>query len=260
MSKIPDKINAAKQLVKYGLLAKKGGGKLTFVNDFMANVLCDTVCYEACEEIETLMAQLQKFNIRLAVQEVGGGSRKFKNNPRKISDLIRYSSIQKKYGRLLFRMVQYYKPQNIFELGTSIGISSMYLAKGNEGTHIDTIEANPSLIKVAKNGYKQLKIRNISTHQGCIEDVLPKLLLEKTPEMAFVDGNHTYGGTLQYYKLLRRRMEHGILIFDDIYWSKGMQKAWEKIKSEEKLTVDLYQLGIVIFGQSTQSGHCCLRY
>jgi hypothetical protein len=49
--------------------------------------------------------------------------------------------------------------------------------------------------------------------------------------------------------LLPKCTANTVLIFDDIYWSKGMTDAWTTIKQNEnvRLTIDIFQLGFVFF-------------
>lgn len=66
--------------------------------------------------------------------------------------------------------------------------------------------------------------------------------------MVYIDGNHRYASTMQYFELLLSKVnEQSILIFDDIYWSSEMEKAWNEIKNHEAvtLTIDLFYVGIV---------------
>ena len=53
---------------------------------------------------------------------------------------------------------------------------------------------------------------------------------------------------IQYFDLILKHSHNDtIFIFDDIYWSKGMENAWNHIKHHEKstVTIDLFFVGIV---------------
>ena len=55
---------------------------------------------------------------------------------------------------------------------------------------------------------------------------------------------------MNYFKLaLAKKNTHSIFVFDDIYWSEGMQRAWKEIcaNKEVTLSVDLFYFGIVFF-------------
>ena len=46
---------------------------------------------------------------------------------------------------------------------------------------------------------------------------------------------------------MERAHEGTILVFDDIYWSREMTRAWTEIKKDPRinLTIDIYRFGIV---------------
>ena len=50
------------------------------------------------------------------------------------------------------------------------------------------------------------------------------------------------------------------LVFDDIYWSKGMAKAWAEIIEEVDFSVDLFRLGIVMLGDFNIKEHFKFKY
>ena len=86
---------------------------------------------------------------------------------------------------------------------------------------------------------------------GKFEDQLPLVLSQiESVGLGYVDGDHRKIPTLNYFNLLKRKAtENSIIIFDDIYWSKEMEEAWETIKadSDVTLTIDLFFIGIIFF-------------
>ena len=82
--------------------------------------------------------------------------------------------------------------------------------------------------------------------------------------MVYIDGNHRYVPTMEYFKLLLSKVnEHSVLIFDDIYWSSEMEKAWTEIKKQKEvtLTIDLFYIGIVFFRkENKEKQHFTISY
>jgi hypothetical protein len=79
-----------------------------------------------------------------------------------------------------------------------------------------------------------------------LEDILPLL---PGRFLAFVDGNHRYGPTVAYTrKLLDKAGEEAVIVMDDIYWSKGMHRAWKEICAwpEVRVSVDVFHMGIIL--------------
>src|SRR6187402_2891781 len=56
----------------------------------------------------------------IEVTDFGAGSRVFKSNKRQISQIARTAGISPKRAQLLFRIVNYFKPDSILEIGTSL--------------------------------------------------------------------------------------------------------------------------------------------
>ena len=154
-----------------------------------------------------------------------------------------------KFARLLFRMIQYYKPKNILELGTSFGITTSYLANGNRSSTIYTCEGADQIAAIAQQNFDQLGIKNITLLKGDFAQTLPNLFaVVKQFDFAFVDGNHRKEPTLSYFQQLMAHSTHkAILVFDDIHWSSEMEAAWSLIQNDPSvtLTIDLFFIGIV---------------
>ncbi len=232
-----------------------------FVMDFLTDVVFDRKKYGDYSRIEGVRKALRKEEKRVPVKDIGGKSRVFLDNERKISDLLRYSSVSSKYGQLLHRAAKHYNPKTIIELGTSIGMSSLYMATGMKGGTLYTVEGNEALLQVAKELSNKAGVSNIVFKLGLFDDILPELLgTISSPEFVFIDGNHTYEATTVYYTLIRKKMKNGLILFDDIYWSKGMRKAWNWIKSQEQMSIDLNRMGIILVREKAGQGHYTVRF
>ena len=242
----------ARKYLNYQFKASNGKGHgihSPFVFDFIINVLNDKKHYDCYEKIETLRNELINDLQIIHVDDFGAGSTVMKLNERKISDIARSSLKPKKYAQLLFRIIQHYKPQTIIELGTSLGITTSYLASGNKNATVYTCEGSSSIAGIAQNNFDNLHLKNIQLIQGNFDETLPPLLgkLNKI-DFAFVDGNHRKEPTLNYfYQLLTHSYSSTIFIFDDIHWSAEMEAAWLQVQKHKSvtLTIDLFFIGIV---------------
>ena len=56
------------------------------------------------------------------------GQKSQRDNLKKVSDIARYSAVPEKYGKLLANMAAEFGSPLIIEFGTSLGISTMYMA------------------------------------------------------------------------------------------------------------------------------------
>ena len=146
--------------------------------------------------------------------------------------------------------MKYLNYQNCLELGTSLGITTQYLALGsNKNKRIHTIEASKEVREIALEGFQNNKA--IQSYLGTFDKVMPNLLKDvKGLDMLFIDGNHSYEATMRYFELSKPYLNNeSMLVFDDIYWSKGMTHAWEQIKADPqvKVSIDLFFVGLVFF-------------
>ena len=148
-------------------------------------------------------------------------------------------------------MIDHYGPAQIMELGTSLGITTAYLASANTNAKVTTFEGSASIAQIARQNHGSLGLANISLLEGNFDDQLPKWLAHnKKVDFAFIDGNHAYKPTIAYFEALLGIVEdHSILVFDDIHWSKEMEAAWAQISAHPRVTlsIDLFFIGIVFF-------------
>jgi predicted O-methyltransferase YrrM len=243
--------------LRYYFTASNGKGHGThspFVYDFIIHVLNDKKKYDCYDRIEIVREQLKKDSTIIEVEDFGAGSTVIKSNKRVVKDIAKSSLKSPKFAQLLFRMVKYYKPENILELGTSFGITTAYLACGNANSKVHTCEGASQIASIAQNNLKQLAINNVMLLQGDFAKTLPAFFSDnKKIDFAFVDGNHRKEPTLQYFQqLLAHSTSDTILVFDDIHWSKEMEDAWSAIQQDAvvTLTIDLFFIGIVCMNEN----------
>ena len=222
-----------------------------FVFDFILRVLNNKNAYEPPAIAEELRQALLKDERILMIEDLGAGSRVASSRERKVSELARSALKPQKYAQLLFRLVRHYGPQNIIELGTSLGITTSYLSFANPGANIMTIEGSKEVASIACEQFARAGLNNINVVTGNFDDVLPGILTSiKKADLAYIDGNHRLEPTVRYFnQLLPYCHQDSILVFDDIHWSKEMEDAWQVIRSHPSVrtSIDIFFLGFVFF-------------
>lgn len=157
-----------------------------------------------------------------------------------------------RYSLLYREIIRYFNFGVIVELGTSIGINTIYLADSAVDCFVHTFEGNPELIKYAKENFHKAGISNVAIAEGNIDEKLPGFLDSGIkPEFVFFDANHRYEPTVNYFNMLNDcRAETAVFVFDDIHWSREMGRAWNEIRKHKdvRIDLDLYQCGILILG------------
>lgn len=253
-----------KNYLKYYFRAKtKYSIHSPFVFEFVTKVLEGRSGSEAkLKEIEMLRKTLLSSIEEIKVIDLGAGSIKNTTSLKKVNDIVKNSAKTRKYSRLIYRITEHYKLNKFLELGTSAGISSMYIAAAAD--EVTTVEGSPEIADLAMENFSKLNFRNIRLIKGNFDDVLPEIL-NKTNSFncVFFDGNHREDATLKYFELcLPYVTNETIFIFDDINWSEGMKNAWHNIMQHPsvKVTIDLYFIGIVFFRKELSKENFVIRF
>ncbi|TDW48578.1 putative O-methyltransferase YrrM [Flavobacterium sp. 270] len=203
----------------------------------------------------------------IEVTDFGAGSRVFKSNTRQISKIAKTVGISPKRAELLFRVVRYFEPESILEIGTSLGLATSALALGNPKAKVITLEGCPNTSSVAQNQLENFEYNNVNTVVTEFETYFRDLKTDLKPEnlnfdLIYFDGNHSKKATLAYFELLLPTITNdSVWIFDDIHWSLEMEEAWQIIKTHPKVkvTIDTFQWGFVFFRREQEKEHFIIR-
>jgi predicted O-methyltransferase YrrM len=240
--------------VRYYILAHNSRGHgihSPFVYDFITSVLNDNRNYYAYEKIEKLKKIYLKDDRIIRYSDEGAGSGNGKESSKKLSEITESAVSTKKFGRLLFRLANYYPSGTIIELGSSIGISTAYLASANRAGKVTTIEGSDSIGKIAKETFENLELKNIQLVDGNFDEVLNKVVESNSPaDLVFIDGNHRQKAVLEYFEIFLNKVSpSSLIIIHDIHWSGEMEEAWSIIQSHPKvkMSIDIFSAGLVFF-------------
>ena len=263
-----------------------------FVFDLVTKVFKDKTRYPCYTGIEELRKKMKRDERSIRVTDLGAGSKKLSSSERKVRDICKASEKQKKYAQLLFRIVGHFKPGVIFDLGTSLGLTTLYLSEGNPEGNVITIEGCPETAAVANENFECYGVKNIQQVIGNFDDVLKHeldhncqsrgstrdgelasplqaanlstgALAKVDSKLFFFDGNHRKEPTLRYFEqCMKYANNDSIFIFDDIHWSKEMEEAWTVLKKDPRVTVtiDLFEMGIVFLRNEQAKEHFSIRF
>jgi predicted O-methyltransferase YrrM len=235
-----------------------------FVFDLLIGTIYNRRDYYAYKKIEQLRAHALESKQQVNCIDLGAGSL-VQNKQSKLVKQIAASAVKPQaFSQLLFRLVNHFQPGTVLELGTSLGISTAYMAAANSKTKVVSIEGCPEIATIAKQNFQRLGLKNIEQVIGNFDDVLPQVLskIEKL-DFVFIDGNHRKEPTLAYFKqCLDRSHSESVFVIDDIYWSAEMKQAWQEIKDNPQVTVtiDLFFMGIVFFRKEQVKQHFVIAY
>jgi predicted O-methyltransferase YrrM len=235
-----------------------------FVFELIENVFRNKTVPSVVLDIEKSRNQLMRDKRVISVNDLGSGSKKIKGNLRKISDISKYSSSPLKYGRLLTNFAASFGDAGILELGTSLGISTMYLAAGQKKGSVHTIEGCTSTLSVARENFINCGFEGIKSYSGSFDEMLPEFCKTGlTPGVVFIDGDHRKGSVIRYFEKVKEFTDdNSVIILDDIHLSSEMGEAWEVIKKDIRtsITIDILRYGIVFFRRGMTRNDYVIRY
>lgn len=235
-----------------------------FVFGLVAQALRGTVAPSFAPPLENLRHALLQRKDLVAVTDLGAGSREHAGPLRQVRQIASASLKPRRQAWQLARLAAHLKPGTMIELGTSLGLTTMYLAQAAPGAQVHTIEGCPAIAALARAHFNQFGVPNIRLHQGSFQEQLPAVLASmERIDLAYIDGHHASAPTLNYFRLcLEKAHNDSVFIFDDIHWSRDMERAWEAIKQHPRVTVtiDLFHYGLVFLRREQQKEHFRLRY
>ena len=215
------------------------------------------------DPLAKLRKQLLKDQTLINSQPIGAASTTGRRD-RTVADIASNSITKPKYAALLTRLAGASKANTIIELGTSLGLQTLYFAEACPQAKIITFEGNKALVNYASTLFNSKENKNIQIEEGDIDLTLPEQI-NKVPvlDFVFIDANHKKVPTLSYfYTLLKKCGSGSMIVLDDIHWSSEMKKAWQEIIAhpDTTVTIDLYQLGIVLIKPELPKQHWVLTF
>ncbi|WP_147678562.1 O-methyltransferase [Algibacter pacificus] len=232
-----------------------------FVYNLVTKCFYDKTKYSDYKTLKNYRKALLNNKKTIAVTDLGAGSQTMTQENRQISQMAKTAGSTYKRTKLLYRLSQYFNPETVLELGTSLGISTSALSLGNPNANITTIEGCPNISEFTKQNFEKFNLKNITLKTGDFNDELNHFKTN-TFDFVFFDGNHQKQPTLQYFETLIETVHNNsVFIFDDIYWSEDMKAAWELIKKHPKVTVtiDTFFWGFVFFRKEQPKEHFKIR-
>ncbi|MBX7125891.1 MAG: class I SAM-dependent methyltransferase [Cyclobacteriaceae bacterium] len=209
-------------------------------------------------DYEKLRQHLLGQSLEVTVTDYGSGAKGDGTHKRILSEIAATSLAPAKWAGLYARIIRRCEPAVAIELGTSLGVTSLYLG-ARKATRVFTFEGSPGTAQIALTNFESLEASNISLVEGPIEETLPDFLQNhRRIDFALLDANHRYAPTRQYFEwLAHRATDKSVFIVDDIYRSAEMARAWDEIRLHPLVygSVDLFRCGLVFFDPALNRQH-----
>jgi predicted O-methyltransferase YrrM len=244
---------------------RKGHGVHSpFVYRLIREVFLDKRIHKHFNKVESIRRKMLHDQHQVNITGFGAGSRLLIGRQRRISEIVTAGSVKPKYGKLLYNLAVWMDPDVIVELGTSVGMGSLYLAGGAPGKPIYSVEGEEVLAAIAMKNLELAGFQHVTVIQGSFESGLVQILPELRGNLLiFMDGDHRKEPTLHYFRLLLEKITpESVIIIDDIHWSSEMEETWEILCqcAEVKVSIDIFHMGILFFKQGLQKENYRIKF
>jgi predicted O-methyltransferase YrrM len=230
-----------------------------FVYQFTQFVIYERYYFYTFTVIEKLRSKLLSDSRRIEIQDYGTGVDRIK----KLSEIVKREVSTQRCGQLLFRLIHYFKLRNILELGTSVGLTTAYLAASSSEIHCVSLEGSQQVAEIAKENIALVGLKNVEIKVGNIDKLLPGVINQfDYLDLVFFDANHRSDALIHYFDLCLDKIQSlTVFVVHDIHWSDDMEFAWDKIKNYRQVTstIDLFYMGIVFFNPYLNNKHYKMR-
>jgi precorrin-6B methylase 2 len=211
------------------------------------DALDDNRNFYAFSNIRKLRIQLSKNSKNIERTDFGTGK---SDKSISVKNLLAKSAISQYKGKMLFRIIKWFQPNEILELGTNIGLSACYMAAAHSKSKVITIEGDPKLTELAKTNFENLGFDHIDTVIGTFEEKLPEVLHKRNSiDFFYLDGNHAKLPMFEYINQIQNHVKDKkyLIMMDDIYWSSEMSSLWVELLNDKRFNFkcDLYHWGII---------------
>jgi predicted O-methyltransferase YrrM len=256
---VSDKFFQAKAYLSYWLDAvDEHSLHSPFFFDFYTRVVKKRSSDNRFENAETLRKKLLQDTRILTDDDPGSGS----SQNRSIASIAKHSLTPQHLSIIYDATIDFFKAKNIIELGTSLGINSLYLASKKERSVV-TFEGSKEVSEIARLTFEFAKATNIQLVEGNIDQTLrPYVESVRKTDFILLDANHRYEPTIRYFNVLIPRLHEGsVVIIDDIHYSVEMERAWKELMNHKLVygSADLFRCGILFFDPSLNKQHVILQ-
>lgn len=217
---------------------------------------------QAVDAVEHVRQAALRSTEKLVVEDFGAGSpgdhltdnqmAQGRVVERTVGQACKIASKRPVEAALLWHLVRQFRPKACIELGCCVGISACYqghaLRLNGQGGQLYTLEGASAFAEVARRHFAAQQLTNVHAVVGRFQDTLEGVLERHGPiDYAFIDGHHDEHATVRYTEqILAKAAPRALYVFDDIAWSAGMKRAWQKIAADERFAVaiDCGELGV----------------
>jgi predicted O-methyltransferase YrrM len=151
-------------------------------------------------------------------------------------------------GALLFRLTVYLRPKSILQVGTSLGLSSLFLASTRPGLRCFALEPVAQIAAVTRMICERADLTAVTVRTGHYADMLPDVLhTMETIDLLYLNGRYEHiEDARQVWALCLPFLEDNAVIVCEGLRRASIRHLWKELCAHPQVTatIDLFSLGI----------------
>lgn len=146
----------------------------------------------------------------------------------------KYWNITWRLGVFLSELVNMNSPQNVLEIGTSNGFSTLFIAKSiSIDSKIYTIEIDEGRFEEARKNFSDCGIENIISLNGNVFDILENYSFDEKIDFVFLDAAHkSYKQVINMLEDKNILSNNAIIVADNVISHSYMSEFIEYMKEK----------------------------
>lgn len=254
-------MNILTEYIKYRWNAKKRHGiHSPFVYELSDRCNSIALPHDQKQQLSMIIKSIDQSTDSITVTDLGAGSLRM-SDVRPVRKALQHSSSKGTCGEVLYKLCKHYKPKNILELGTSLGIGTWHMNRGNPAANLISVEGCPQTLAAMQTYVSPYLNENVHVILSSFDSFLETSLTQSI-DFIFIDGHHDGQALVRYIrKLLPFSHDETIFVLDDIRWSNSMYDAWKKLIKDDTfhVSIDLFRMGLLIQKPTQEKEHFILR-
>ena len=130
-----------------------------FVFDLLEHVIDDKRTFYDFAALDRLRYLLRRNPQRLPVTDLGAGSKRGASKDRSIAEIAKAAVSPRWQAECLFRLIDHLQLEHRLEMGTSLGLTTLYQYLPLRKAPLVTLEGCPNITAVAQHYFKTFKTK-----------------------------------------------------------------------------------------------------
>lgn len=256
--------NILREYIKYQLNARRRHGiHSPFMYDFGDNCLKTAVSKKDYRVFKELKSSFLENKTQIQIKKCKTPS-KNTNSFFSVQQITKMIGPSNKVGKLFHRITAHYPMNNVLELGTGNGLGTLMLSSGNDKVNITTVEANTDLYFFAKSHFPALRKDQVMFINDSWFHFIANQKSSTRFDFIVINGNPWDVKNIKKIIPQLQKLIHDetIILLKGIRRTNELYEVWDTLihTSNYHLSIDLFQVGLLLQRNHQQKEHFVIRY